>query len=150
ATPWWIARRTGQAGVEEHRRLDGSPPEILRRRARRLAQRLAVRLSRSHRGGQPRARFLLVSWGDRERRHRITRRGVDSADGVEVASLMRNRPGTERAKQSIGLAKEAVGFGSGGVDAVGVLDSRVLPDPEFLASWDAIILEPQQKDRLLS
>ena len=39
--------------------------------------------------------------------------------------------------------------GSGGVDAVGVLDSRLLPDQEFMAQWDAVILEPIQKDRLL-
>jgi SpoVK/Ycf46/Vps4 family AAA+-type ATPase len=36
------------------------------------------------------------------------------------------------------------------VEAVGVLDSRLLPDPEFSALWDAIILEPGQKDRLLA
>jgi hypothetical protein len=38
---------------------------------------------------------------------------------------------------------------SGGVDAVGVLDSRVLPDTDFSAHWDAIILDQQLKDRLL-
>jgi AAA+ superfamily predicted ATPase len=42
------------------------------------------------------------------------------------------------------------GAGSGGVDAVGVLDSRMLPDEEFIAQWDAVILESAQKDRLLS
>lgn len=42
------------------------------------------------------------------------------------------------------------GAGSGGVDAVGVLDSRMLPDDEFIAQWDAVIVEPSQKDRLLS
>jgi AAA+ superfamily predicted ATPase len=42
------------------------------------------------------------------------------------------------------------GAGSGGVDAVGVLDSRLLPDPEFIAQWDAVIVEAAQKDRLLS
>ena len=39
---------------------------------------------------------------------------------------------------------------SGGVDAVGVLDSRMLPDREFIAQWDAVIVETSQKDRLLS
>ena len=42
------------------------------------------------------------------------------------------------------------GAGSGGVDAAGVLDSRILPDPEFIAQWDAVIVESTQKDRLLS
>jgi AAA+ superfamily predicted ATPase len=42
------------------------------------------------------------------------------------------------------------GPGSGGVDGVGVLDSRLLPDPDFSALWDAIVLEPEQKDRLLA
>ncbi len=42
------------------------------------------------------------------------------------------------------------GAGSGGVDAAGVLDSRLLPDAEFLGQWDAVILETAQKDRLLS
>lgn len=42
------------------------------------------------------------------------------------------------------------GAGSGGVDAAGVLDSRLLPDREFVAQWDAVIVEPAQKDRLLS
>lgn len=42
------------------------------------------------------------------------------------------------------------GAGSGGVDASGVLDSRLLPDQEFAAQWDAVIVEPAQKDRLLS
>lgn len=41
------------------------------------------------------------------------------------------------------------GPGSGGIEGVGVLDSRILPDPDFNALWDAIILEPAQKDRLL-
>ena len=42
------------------------------------------------------------------------------------------------------------GAGSGGVDAAGVLDSRMLPDREFMAQWDAVIVETSQKDRLLS
>lgn len=42
------------------------------------------------------------------------------------------------------------GVASGGVDAVGVLDSRELPDREFSALWDAIILDQSQKDRLLA
>lgn len=42
------------------------------------------------------------------------------------------------------------GAGSGDVDAAGVLDSRLLPDRDFIAQWDAIIVEPAQKDRLLS
>jgi len=39
--------------------------------------------------------------------------------------------------------------GPGGVDAVGVLDSRWLPDSEFLATWDDIIVEDEVKERLL-
>ncbi|MBL8891540.1 MAG: AAA family ATPase [Planctomycetaceae bacterium] len=42
------------------------------------------------------------------------------------------------------------GADTGGVDAVGVLDSRILPDSEFIAQWDAVIVETSQKDRLLS
>ena len=41
------------------------------------------------------------------------------------------------------------GAGSGEVDAVGVLDSRLLPDREFIGQWDAVIVETAQKDRLL-
>ena len=46
--------------------------------------------------------------------------------------------------------KRRTGAGSGGVEEVGVLDSRNLPDPEFNALWEAIILEQEQKDRLLA
>jgi AAA+ superfamily predicted ATPase len=46
--------------------------------------------------------------------------------------------------------KQRTGPGSGGVEAVGVLDSRNLPDPDFNAVWDAIILDQGQKDRLLA
>lgn len=42
------------------------------------------------------------------------------------------------------------GAGSGGIDATGILDSRLLPDRDFLAQWDAVIVEAAQKDRLLS
>lgn len=46
-------------------------------------------------------------------------------------------------------ANAVTGRHSGGVDAVGVLDSRVLPDEELLAQWNAIIIEDDQRDRLL-
>jgi SpoVK/Ycf46/Vps4 family AAA+-type ATPase len=36
------------------------------------------------------------------------------------------------------------------VEAQGVLDSRLLPDENFLALWDAIILDQEMKDRLLA
>jgi AAA+ superfamily predicted ATPase len=42
------------------------------------------------------------------------------------------------------------GAGSGGVDAVGILDSRLLPDADFVSQWEAVIVEQSQKDRLLS
>jgi AAA+ superfamily predicted ATPase len=42
------------------------------------------------------------------------------------------------------------GADTGEVDAVGVLDSRMLPNSEFIALWDAVIVEASQKDRLLS
>lgn len=42
------------------------------------------------------------------------------------------------------------GPGSGGVDAHGILDSRYLPDPDFHALWDAIIVDGSVKDRLLA
>src|SRR4051794_22676635 len=41
------------------------------------------------------------------------------------------------------------GAGSGGVEAAGVLDSRLLPDSDFIAQWDAVIIDPAKKDRLL-
>lgn len=42
------------------------------------------------------------------------------------------------------------GPGSGGIDSRGIADSRVLPDDEFSALWDAIIVEPEIKERLLA
>ncbi len=42
------------------------------------------------------------------------------------------------------------GAGSAGVDGVGVLDSRLLPDPELTRQWDSVIVDGSQKDRLLS
>src|SRR6266536_2356288 len=42
------------------------------------------------------------------------------------------------------------GPGSGGIDAHGILDSRNLPDPEFSALWNAIIVDESIKDRLLA
>jgi SpoVK/Ycf46/Vps4 family AAA+-type ATPase len=48
------------------------------------------------------------------------------------------------------LAVVAPGAGSGGVEGQGILDSRILPDREFLALWNAIILEQEIKDRLLA
>ncbi len=42
------------------------------------------------------------------------------------------------------------GARSGEVERQGVLDIRVLPDKEFLALWNAIVLERETKDRLLS
>ncbi len=45
---------------------------------------------------------------------------------------------------------EGSGSGSGGVDASGILDSRILPDRDLGRQWDAIILEPEVKDRLLA
>lgn len=35
-------------------------------------------------------------------------------------------------------------------NAIGVLDSRELPDRSFIAQWDAVIVDGAQKDRLLS
>ena len=46
--------------------------------------------------------------------------------------------------------KASKGVKSKKVNALGVLDSRPLPDNDFLALWDAIIIEPKTKDRLLS
>jgi len=42
------------------------------------------------------------------------------------------------------------GPGSGDVDAQGIIDSRNLPDPDFDALWDAIIIDASIKDRLLA
>src|SRR5208282_3617626 len=36
------------------------------------------------------------------------------------------------------------------VEAVGILDSRILPDDDFHLLWDAIIIDQQTKDRLLA
>jgi len=48
------------------------------------------------------------------------------------------------------LSSFRTGLGSGGIDAHGILDSRNLPDPEFSALWDAIIVDESVKDQLLS
>ena len=48
------------------------------------------------------------------------------------------------------LSASLAGAGSGEVEGQGVLDSRLLPDEEFIALWNAIILEQETKDRLLS
>ena len=42
------------------------------------------------------------------------------------------------------------GAGSGGVTALGILDSRTLPDGEFGTLWDSLVFEDDLKDRLLS
>lgn len=42
------------------------------------------------------------------------------------------------------------GPGSGGVHAQGILDSRNLPDSSFTATWEAIIVDDEFKNRLLS
>lgn len=60
--------------------------------------------------------------------------GSSSENDGRVARLPSNRGGSR----------------SDDVDAPGILDSRVLPDPEFAAQWDAVIVESEQKDRLLS
>ncbi len=41
------------------------------------------------------------------------------------------------------------GAGSGGIDALGVLDSRTLPDAEFSEFWDSILVPERIKTRLL-
>lgn len=46
------------------------------------------------------------------------------------------------------ITKTQNGKRSGGVDAVGILDSRHLPDDEFLKQWDAVIIDAAQRDRL--
>jgi len=43
-----------------------------------------------------------------------------------------------------------IGSGSGGVQAQGILDSRNLPDDTFTSTWDAIIVDDELKNRLLS
>jgi pachytene checkpoint protein 2 len=48
------------------------------------------------------------------------------------------------------VLKQGDNRGSGGVEAQGILDSRALPDDEFLSLWNAIIIDEDQKDRLLS
>src|SRR5437588_7166694 len=58
--------------------------------------------------------------------------------------------GQEGAKRIAEIPIVGAGVRSAGVDAVGVLDSRMLPDREFIAQWEAVIVEPAQKDRLLS
>lgn len=65
---------------------------------------------------------------------------------------MTHRPDRTLLPENNHVARRQVGrgAGSGGVDAVGILDSRVLPDQEFLDYWDAVLIEQEQKDRLLS
>jgi AAA+ superfamily predicted ATPase len=57
---------------------------------------------------------------------------------------------TLRHKDRSPFSGQKQGTGSGGVEALGILDSRILPDEEFLAQWDAIILDSDLKDRLLA
>ncbi len=64
--------------------------------------------------------------------------------------MMRELRGNGPANDGHQGASRLTGFASGGVDAVGVLDSRKLPDRDFAALWDAIILDQSQKDRLLA
>lgn len=64
---------------------------------------------------------------------------VSEQDG-KGGSLL--RPSNQRAASN--------GTGERKVEALGVLDSRVLPDDSFGALWDAIVLETETKDRLLS
>lgn len=56
----------------------------------------------------------------------------------------------KRLPRNISASTDARGAGSGGVEAQGILDSRILPDDEFQEKWDAIILDNDLKDRLLS
>ena len=65
-------------------------------------------------------------------------------------SMLDDGRGNGNDRQITRLPALGNGAGSGGVDAVGVLDSRMLPDREFIAQWDAVIVETSQKDRLLS
>ena len=50
----------------------------------------------------------------------------------------------------IGGKAKMRGANSGGVDAVGVLDSRRRPDPGFLALWNSVMVDEAQKQRLLA
>jgi len=62
--------------------------------------------------------------------------------------VTRKLQGNDASDQS--AVPERSGFGSGGVEAIGVLDSRILPDRAFSCLWDAIVLDQAQKDRLLA
>jgi pachytene checkpoint protein 2 len=57
------------------------------------------------------------------------------------------RPGDGRVVRA---GQVGEGARSAGIDAPGILDSRDLPDAQFSALWDAIILDGPTKDRLLS
>jgi SpoVK/Ycf46/Vps4 family AAA+-type ATPase len=46
--------------------------------------------------------------------------------------------------------KSPIGGGANKIEAPGILDSRSLPHKDFLALWDAIIIEQEVKDRLLA
>src|SRR3954447_14295183 len=59
------------------------------------------------------------------------------------------KPRDNGSAHAVQHGKQQAGPGSGGVEAVGVLDSRNLPDPEFNSLWDAIILDQDLKDRIL-
>lgn len=51
---------------------------------------------------------------------------------------------------SRGERTQLAGAGSGGVEGRGIADSRRLPDAELSSLWDAIIVEPAVKERLLA
>lgn len=65
--------------------------------------------------------------------------------------MKRGRDGQERILRAAGhtVPSDNRGPGSGGVEAPGILDSRLLPDTDFAGQWAAIILEQSVKDRLL-
>src|SRR5436190_349196 len=55
---------------------------------------------------------------------------------LERTSIMRDARGAGSLLAGRGAKSHRTGPGSGGVEAIGVLDSRILPDPEFNSLWD--------------
>src|SRR5262245_28546232 len=64
---------------------------------------------------------------------------------------MKHTPANENEPDPPRLVRRRAAGGRtpGGVDAAGVLDSRRLPDAEFLGQWRAVIIDEAQRDRLL-
>jgi len=78
----------------------------------------------------------------------MTENGATEMSTADKAGY--RRVGQSSAFGGISVHEKNTGANSGGVNAQGVIDSRILPDPEFLELWESIVIDPGDKNRLLS